>query len=451
MAGKTLEQKIVTEFNKITGLLLRTGNTANTDKIAILMKQGQTVDNILNYAEDWYKMNRNNIDGDTAMNKFYSFAYSSFSTGKMPLSKAWRNGKKLVEPASKPVEVKESKPSAEVTVPTETKPVTSSVETQASGFLNQLGELLVNTVAKDKTDEIVAVVKEEAKAEVVKFVHDTWGELPKKIIIEDNGVTHEIKGIVHEKFEDVLKAVKKGKYPFLVGGAGTGKNVIAMQVAEALGLPFYFSNALHDTFDLTGWVRPDGTYNETPFYKAFKYGGLFMFDEIDGSDANVAIKFDEALSNGLMEFPAPIGNVKAHKDFHCIAAGNTYGLGADYEYVGRNVLDAATLNRFYPIEIDYSPAIEEALADGDKDLLKFVREFRKSARRNGIKALCTYRNLINLKDMKDEFSLKKVIEYGLTAMLKLDDLNIINNSMGYCGEWSDALNGIIDDRRARVA
>ena len=39
---------------------------------------------------------------------------------------------------------------------------------------------------------------------------------------------------------------------FLTGPAGVGKNVICKQVAEALGLDFYFSNAISQEYKVTG-------------------------------------------------------------------------------------------------------------------------------------------------------------------------------------------------------
>jgi hypothetical protein len=44
------------------------------------------------------------------------------------------------------------------------------------------------------------------------------------------------------------------------------------------------------------------------------------------------------------------------------AAANTYGTGADALYVGRNQLDAATLDRFYVVEMDYDRKLEAKLA-----------------------------------------------------------------------------------------
>lgn len=450
--AKTLEQKIVTEFNKITGLLLRTGNTANTDKIAMLIRQGQNMDTILNYAEDWYRMNPN-PDGDTAMNKFYSFAMSAYATNKMPLSKAWKNGKRLVEPTSKPTVVNEPKVEPIVAIDEPVKknePATSAND--MAGFMTGMINLVANEVVKTKTEEISKVVLDTAVEKVEQFIHDNYGDLPKKTIVQINNLEPiAINGVTHEKFGEVLVYVKKHIPVFMVGGAGTGKNVIAMQVAEALGLPFYFSNAVTQEYKITGFTDANGVYQETPFYKAWTGGGVFMLDELDASIPDVLVILNEAISNGNMDFPAPIGNVKAHKDFCLIAAGNTYGLGADYDYVGRNVIDKASLNRFARVFVDYSPAIEEVMARGDNELLGFCRSFRKATRKAGIREICSYRNIKYMAELSGDLREEDIMDSCLTSSMKVDDMRMIVNDLDGYGRWSTAFRNVIDRKRMVTA
>ena len=438
--AKTLEQKILTKFNQITGLLLRGSNEANTNKIKNLLAMiGE--DDTLNYAEDWYKANPN-PNGDTAMVKFYAYAIAEHSKGHDPISKVWKHGNRLVNPTR--VTEERSEPKVPVKEKTEEEKPVSTAESQATGFLNQLGDLLVNTVAKEKTDEIVERVKKEAVAAVEQFVHETYGELPKKVIVEVGGDTREVHGITHEKFESTLKKVARHTPVFLVGGAGSGKNVLAEQIAEALGVPFYFSSAVSQEYKITGYSDANGVFSSPPFYKAWTEGGVFLFDEIDASNPEVFVTFNSALSNGYMDFPSPIGNVQKNPNFYAMAAGNTYGTGADYQYVGRNVLDAATRNRFYVMDIGYDKRIEEYICDGDNDLLNFCHKFRKAVRRNGIQAIFSYRNLHMLKDAENDGEpLYEVIDESLTSGMRYDDLNIINVDIMGCGRWSDAFGQLV--------
>ena len=442
--AKTVEQKVLTKFNQITGLLLRAGNPANTDKIALLLKQ-QGEDSILNFAEDWVLANPN-PNGDTAMTKFYGYAMAEYARGNRPNSKVWVNGKRVGETATaEPM----PEPQKE-----EAKPVTSATtaESQATGFLNSLGDLLVKTVAENKTAEIVEMVKKQTLKDVEKFIQENYGVLPKKVVVETDGVVREVKGITHEKFEQVLDAVHRGINVFLVGGAGSGKNVLCEQVAEALGLDFYMSNAVTQEYKITGFTDANGVYQETPFYKAWTKGGLFMLDEVDASIADVLVTINAALSNGYADFPAPIGNVRKHKDFHVIAAGNTYGLGADYDYVGRNVIDAATRNRFFTINIDYSPIIEEAKAQGDATLLTFCRDFRAVCKRLGVRAIMSYRNIQDMADLSRSpyYTKENIIKGRVTTGMKYDDLNMISNEMKQGGAWLQAFNNVVREARANA-
>ena len=92
-----------------------------------------------------------------------------------------------------------------------------------------------------------------------------------------------------------------------------------------------------------------------------KNGGIFFLDEIDNSDPSALIVINSALANGYMAFPHE--TIDRHKDFRIIAAANTWGKGADLQYVGRNALDGATLDRFDNIFFDYDTKLERALKD----------------------------------------------------------------------------------------
>lgn len=152
-----------------------------------------------------------------------------------------------------------------------------------------------------------------------------------------------------------------GVSPYLVGGAGSGKTTLAIQIAAALELDFYSTGAVMDKFELLGFVDANGVYQESALYKAFTRGGLFLFDEIDSSDAGALVAFNQLLANGKYTFPNGITEHK-HPAFKAIAAANTIGTGATRRYVGRAPLDGATLDRFHQIEMGYDENIERAMA-----------------------------------------------------------------------------------------
>lgn len=168
----------------------------------------------------------------------------------------------------------------------------------------------------------------------------------------------------HAQFAELLQIVAAGCNAFLVGPAGSGKTTAAAQVAEALGLKFHFTGAIASEFKLTGFIDARGIYQSTEFRRAYENGGVFLFDEIDASGAQPLLSFNAALANGFMDFPDK--TVKMHPDFKCIAAANTYGQGASREYVGRNQLDAASLDRFVFILWNYDQDLEARIAANAK-------------------------------------------------------------------------------------
>jgi MoxR-like ATPase len=161
---------------------------------------------------------------------------------------------------------------------------------------------------------------------------------------------------------------------YLVGPSGSGKTYAAIQCAKALGVPFHFTGAIASEFKLTGFMDAQGRIVSTEFRKAYEDGGLFLFDEIDASYPQAVLAFNAALANDYMDFPDK--RVPRHENFYCIAAANTYGQGADRQYIGRNQLDAASLDRFVFIDWQYDENLERDLAE-NHDWTDYVQKIRK--------------------------------------------------------------------------
>jgi MoxR-like ATPase len=179
----------------------------------------------------------------------------------------------------------------------------------------------------------------------------------------------------HKALPDVVMCVAAGTNPFLVGPAGSGKTTLAQQVADTLKRKFYAENRVTSEYKLLGYMDATGKYVRTQFREAYEKGGVFLLDEVDASDPDVLTTFNSALANGLCPFPDKL--VKAHCDFVALAAGNTFGRGADRQYVGRNQLDAATLDRFVIVEVDYDEVAELVWA-GNDDWTTYVQQVRKA-------------------------------------------------------------------------
>jgi cobaltochelatase CobS len=148
---------------------------------------------------------------------------------------------------------------------------------------------------------------------------------------------------------------------YLHGPAGTGKSFIAEQIANALDLPFgcmSFCGQSTKT-DLVGYMDAHGKYVSTVFYDIYKNGGIFCLDEMDAANPNLINLLNGGLAGGQMSFPC--GMVKRHPDFVCVASANTFGTGSTEQYIGRNPLDAASLDRFQKVTIDYCQNLERGL------------------------------------------------------------------------------------------
>ena len=174
-----------------------------------------------------------------------------------------------------------------------------------------------------------------------------------------NGPKVESGKLVHFKTPLLLSAVSAGVNVMLVGPAGSGKTTAAHMAADALGVPFYFTGAIDSAYKLTGFTDAQGRTVRTAFREAYENGGVFLFDELDGSLPSAVLAFNAALANGHADFPD--GIVPRHKNFRAIAACNTFGNGASRQYVGRLQLDAASLDRFATMTWDYDTGLESAL------------------------------------------------------------------------------------------
>lgn len=321
------------------------------------------------------------------------------------------------------------------------EPTTANAEVTDSQIQNSMGVLeqaMVQILAGMNSSAIENAVVGKAEQKIKDFIKAEYGTIERKVITVIDNKPTEVGGVTHEKFETVLKFVANNEPVFLTGPAGSGKNELCKQVAKALGLRFYFTNAVTQEYKLTGFTDAMGNYQETQFYKAFTEGGLFMLDEMDASIPEVLVILNAAIANRYFDFPAPIGYKEAHPDFRVIAAGNTLGHGADFEYVGRNQLDGASLDRFAVVKIDYSSAIEEAMACGNSELLQFCREYREAANEQGLNVIVSYRAIKRLAKMVQLLSIEEALETCLVRGLEKDDVKIIANKISN-GKYKNAM------------
>lgn len=231
----------------------------------------------------------------------------------------------------------------------------------------------------------------------------------------------------HEKFEEILQLTQLDEPVMLVGPAGSGKNYSVSQIAKALGLHMYYTNNASNEFKLTGFIDAGGNYRETEFYKSFKNGGLFFLDEIDNSDPSALIIINSALANGYMAFPHE--TIDRHKDFRIVSAANTWGKGSDMQYVGRNILDGATLDRFDTVFFDYDKKLEKALYPND-EVLDFMWSFRNAIYEIKLPHIVSTRGIgkVYKKELND-LPVETILRTNVVKNLCQDDINTILGKM----------------------
>ena len=304
---------------------------------------------------------------------------------------------------------------------------------EAMNTNTKLEDALIQGIVSKGKELATEELEVELKDRLDKFIKETYGALPQKLTIVHKDIEYDKTGIFHKMFDKVLKLVDMNLPVMLTGGAGAGKNFMLEQVANALGLDFYYTSTITQEYKLTGFIDGGGKYHETEFYKAFTQGGVFMLDEIDASIPECLVILNGAIANGYFDFPT--GREIANENFRVVCAGNTVGLGADLVYTGRNVLDGATLDRFVLVEIDYDSRIEENLCQ-DEELRNFLYDVRHSVKVNKINHIIgmrcfkyAYQLLVN--DFDKEFIVKSVILKGLQK----DDINVLKSSLNSGSEW----------------
>jgi hypothetical protein len=276
------------------------------------------------------------------------------------------------------------------------------------------------SAAAGMTETEVRAMIDAAVAKAMASV-ETRGALSVEVRLPD--MTAKDMGRQHRQYPTLVAAVGAGLNVWIAGPAGGGKTTAAEACAIALGLPFSADGALDTEYKVSGFTDAQGRIVSTAFRKAYTEGGLHLFDECDASLAGATLAMNAALANGFAMFPD--GMKKRHPDFRCIAAANTWGLGATFDYVGRNKLDAAFLDRFVTVAWDYDESLERDIAS-NREWTLFVQERRSRARRAGLKVVISPRaSLFGGILLKAGMDRETVIDLTMRAKMRAEDWKAI--------------------------
>lgn len=308
---------------------------------------------------------------------------------------------------------------------------------------SSLDSLICRSVVEAVTPQIVESVRAQVGA--------LAGAVPVPVTVNlFNGSTITTGAAVrHEVFADALQLLSAGLPLWLVGDAGTGKSRLCEQLAEALGCEYFYSGAILDEFaGLKGFIDANGVKHGTEFTRALEAAAagrdvLLCLDECDGSTPEVLLVLNNLLSGGAVECMGEAFRMSDH--LHIVACGNTHGRGGSTAYT-RSIIDAATLDRFMFLTVDYSPAIELSVAGGDEALASFARTMRETARSRGVDLLVTYRTITRLRSAAAVCGMKVALQGGFVRGLDRSDVQTLVSATAETlrgNVWRDALAALV--------
>jgi cobaltochelatase CobS len=256
-------------------------------------------------------------------------------------------------------------PLAQPATPKESPVMQQAATPNAGDFAAQIGNLFATMAASAVNESKVRAIVDEVIGQRVPRAVEIRRPDAAPVRLEER---------VHPAFDKVVKLASAGVNVMLVGPAGCGKTHLAHAVAKALGKTFgsISGSAGVSEAQLTGRLLPTGEngrfeYTESPFIREYVNGGVFLFDEVDAFDPNCLLTVNQATANGGFEVESRAAAglstyVKRHSQSVLLASANTFGTGAGALYVGRAQLDAATLDRWYVVQMDYDREFESSLA-----------------------------------------------------------------------------------------
>ena len=238
----------------------------------------------------------------------------------------------------------------------------------------------------------------------------------------------------HKSFDKILRYVLIKDPLMLIGETGSGKSYIIKQLSQILNLEIYNLGFVRDEYaSIKGYNDANGKYIKTPFYDVLKNGGLCVINEIDNSECKALIELHDFLDDtGYQPYRFPNGEkVTPHPNFTLITTANTWGNGADRNYVAREPIDKATLNRFTKVPVEYDRLLEEQISSGNSDILEIIKYYNMALSERNNDEILTTRDLGRIKKQLESGIIywEDIINDKLIRNLSPDLLNAIINSM----------------------
>lgn len=262
---------------------------------------------------------------------------------------------------------------------------------------------------------------------VIANTLDTVREHRIVLVDQTKRVERKLDGINHQMFDTLVRAADtrdaygNRKNIFLKGPMGSGKSTAGKRLSELLELPFGYIGQTNMPHIVVGSQHPiNHEYRHTAFTTAFINGGVIMFEEMDAWNPNASLVLNPPLANGWLTLEDGSRHER-HPDCIIIACANTWGTGATADYVGRNKLDAAFLDRFaFKIMWGYDETLERRAA-GNDEVVDAVQKIRFNAETHGIKVTVSPRSSIDVADaVRAGFSMKEALDMNVLSGVDTD-------------------------------
>lgn len=243
----------------------------------------------------------------------------------------------------------------------------ATVETRQT--LNGHMETSNSAIAALRTDVTelasVSTATDEKLTAVLSRLSDIEKSRPTEVVItytRPDATVYKSNGRTHRDFPTLLKIMSSfpegERNVYMYGPAGVGKTHMCQELAKSLGVPFYTTGAVAAKHELLGYLNAAGTFVPTQFHTAMTSGGVFLFDEVDGSFPNALLSVQTALANKIVVFPNSEEPMPVHANTYLVCAANTDGSGADANYSSRLKQDGAFMDRFQVMKVDYDDEFE---------------------------------------------------------------------------------------------
>lgn len=223
---------------------------------------------------------------------------------------------------------------------------------------------------------------------------------------------------VGEYLERALMHIMMGKHLILIGDMGSGKDTLSNTIAWIFNLPSIIHGATgSDTKESIvgepGFHNNESTFDFGPFTKTVEQGGLANLAEVNMLSGDVTALFHSLMDENEV-LSTPVGAVKAHEDFICVATLNVGG-----GYSGTKKLNKAFKDRFavlrLPQGLNFKDLISTKTGLVDSTALTFLEQVKESLEelfmdRRGMDAK-TFRGFID--------AAKLFVEFGYSHHTKL--------------------------------